>query len=404
MADNTHSRTIFNKDFTKQEPILEEGIARAIEIMKTGRLHRYNVAKGETSETSLLEKEFAEYIGRKYCAAFSSCGSSLYIALKCLGVRHGDRVLCNSFTLAPVPGAIENAGAEVVLVDITDNYTLDPEDLLRKIESSGAKYLMLSHMRGHISDMDKIVEICKSNNVKMVEDCAHTLGAKWAGRLTGTFGETGCFSTQTYKHMNSGEGGFLVTDDEDIIAQAILYSGSYMLYESHISRPPNKVFERYKKIIPNFSLRMSNLQAAILRPQLKNLDKNCQRWNDRYRLIEKMLKDTDHIYLPERPPQEEYVASSFQFTLTGISYAQAGHFLEECGERGVELKWFGWKEPKGFTSTFENWQYISMPQELSRTKKVLDFVFDFRLPLTFSLNDCSVIATVVKESLKEVVG
>ena len=259
-------------------------------------------------------------------------------------------------------------------------------------------------MRGHISDMDKIVEICKSNNVKMVEDCAHTLGAKWAGRLTGTFGETACFSTQTYKHMNSGEGGFLVTDDEDIIAQAILYSGSYMLYESHISRPPNKVFERYKKIIPNFSLRMSNLQAAILRPQLKILDKNCQRWNDRYRLIEKILKDTNHIYLPERPPREEYVASSFQFTLTGISYAQAGHFLEECGERGVELKWFGWKEPKGFTSTFENWQYISMPQELPRTKKVLDFLFDFRLPLTFSLDDCSVVAMVIKESLKEVVN
>jgi len=177
-----------------------------------------------------------------------------------------------------------------------------------------------------------------------------------------------------------------------------------MLYESHISRPPNKVFERYKKIIPNFSLRMSNLQAAILRPQLKILDKNCQRWNDRYRLIEKILKDTNHIYLPERPPREEYVASSFQFTLTGISYAQAGHFLEECGERGVELKWFGWKEPKGFTSTFENWQYISMPQELPRTKKVLDFLFDFRLPLTFSLDDCSVVAMVIKESLKEVVN
>ncbi|MCK5204614.1 MAG: DegT/DnrJ/EryC1/StrS family aminotransferase, partial [Desulfobacterales bacterium] len=100
------------------------------------------------------------------------------------------------------------------------------------------------------------------------------------------FGKIGCFSTQTYKHMNSGEGGLLVTNDDDIIAQAILYSGSYMLYDTHLSRPSLEVFEQYIKMIPNYSLRMTNLQAALLRPQLKDLDAQVARWNKRYQILE----------------------------------------------------------------------------------------------------------------------
>ena len=343
-------------------------------------------------------------MGRKYCAALNSCGSALYVALKCVGVRPGDKVLCNGFTLAPVPGAIVNAGAKPVLVEITDNYTIDPDDLEKKADASGAKYLMLSLMRGHLPDMHRIVDICGRKNLKMVEDCAHTLGAKWDGRLSGTFGHIACFSTQTYKHMNSGEGGLLVTDDDDMAAQAVLYSGSYMLYDTHLARPPLEVFERHKKTTPNFSLRMSNLQAAVLRPQLRDLETNCRRWNERYQVLEKEMQNIPHLVIPPRPPLEQYVASSMQFTLIHVSRRQVETFLSECKSHGVEIKWFGQEEPHGFTSTFESWQYLDSSQELPRTKKITGFLCDFRIPLTFSLDDCRTLAMVIRESLHSVVS
>jgi dTDP-4-amino-4,6-dideoxygalactose transaminase len=177
-------------------------------------------------------------------------------------------VLTSTFTLAPVPGAIAHAGAEPVLVETTRGYTTDLDDLESKAASSGARAFLISHMRGHITDLQAVRRICDAHDIVLVEDCAHTMGAKWSGRHTGTWGKIGCFSTQTYKHMNSGEGGLLVTDDDDVCARAILFSGSYMLYEQHLVRPPTEVFERWKYQTPNFSLRMSNHAAAMLRPQL----------------------------------------------------------------------------------------------------------------------------------------
>lgn len=404
MPVDENKHTVFSKEFTLQEPIPDEGIERAVELMKNGRLHRYNIAAGETSETSIFEKEIAEYFGKRYCAAFSSCGSSLYIALKCLGVKPGDTVLCNAFTLAPVPSAVENAGAHTLMVDINEDYTLDVEDLEKKAAASKAEYLMLSHMRGHISDMDRVVDICQKYNLKVVEDCAHTMGAKWGDRYSGTFFDIGCFSTQTYKHMNSGEGGLLITDDEDIAAKAVLYSGSYMLYETHLARPPLEVFEKYKKLIPNYSLRMSNLQAALLRPQLKNLAGNCGRWNERYRILESELKNTQHLFIPERPEKEKYAASSFQFSLPDFSTDKAEKFVEECALRGVEIKWFGRSEPKGFTATFESWKFLSLKHDLVKAGKILSTLCDFRIPLTFSLDDCRIVAAVIRESLEATVN
>jgi len=397
MKSKNSSPLMFHKESTKQESIPEEGISRAIELLRSGRLHRYNTGPNEESDVALLEKEFGEYLGMKYCAALSSCGSALYVALKCAGVKYGDRVLTNSFTLAPVPGAIANVGAEPFFVECTENYTIDLEDLDKKASKSGSRCLLLSHMRGHIADMDVISEIADRHGLCLIEDCAHTMGARWADRHAGTFGKIGCFSTQTYKHMNSGEGGLLVTNDEDIIAQAILYSGSYMFYEKHITRPSLEVFERYRKITPSLSLRMTNLQAALLRPQLRTLDSQVARWNERYSALEKELGRIDHIVVPKRHPKEHFAGSSLQFTLKDLTRKQAEEFVEECRHRGVEIKWFGWKEPHDYTSTFEHWQYISHIPDLPKAKQTLDFMCDLRVPLTFSIEDCETISTIIGE-------
>ena len=299
-----------------------------------------------------------------------------------------------------MPGAIENAGALPIFVEITKDYVADLVDLEEKAHESGAGYFLLSHMRGHIVDMDRVVDLCERLNIILIEDCAHTVGAHWDGKSTGTFGKVGCYSSQTYKHMNSGEGGLLVTDDDDLMAKAILYSGSYMLYERHISKPPMEVFEHHKKMIPNFSLRMSNLVAALIRPQLEALDRQCERWNRRYKLLASELSRMPQIYVPERPQKEGFVGSSLQFTLTGIEYQEMTTFIDTCAERGVEIKWFGAREPVAFTSSWESWQYIKERQELPQTRETLDFMCDFRIPLTFSMEDCTLVAAVIEQVLE----
>ena len=387
-------------DLTRQEPIPEAGVQAALALMQSGKLHRYGETGTALSEASALEAEFARELGVRYCVALNSCGAAMFVALRAAGVRAGDRVLSNCFTLAPVPGAIAHAGAQPVLVDVTDDYTIDLDDLDRKVATSGARTLLLSHMRGHLCDMDALYTICNRHGVQVIEDCAHTMGAGWAGRASGTWGRAGCFSLQSYKHANAGEGGLLVTDDEDLAAQAILLSGSYMLYRAHGARPADEAFERWKYQTPNFSMRMSNLAAAIARPQLGAvLADRCRRWNERYAWMADALAGIKRLRLPHRPPQEQFVASSIQFSLVDMSREQIAQVIAACAEHGVHIKWFGADEPVGFTSTWTHWRFFGEPQVLPRAERVLAGLCDMRLPLTLTRDDCEALCRVIRDAV-----
>lgn len=388
-------KLFFGKDLTLQEAIPEQAIAQAVAVMRSGRLHRYNVTKDDPGETALLEREYADWMGMKYCLACSSCGSSIYIALLAAGVKPGDTVLCNAYTLAPVPGAIYNAGAKPLFVEICEQHTIDLDDLERKAKLGLSRFLLLSHMRGHCADMDKIVSICRRHGLSLIEDSAHTMGASWNGRKSGSFGAAGCFSTQTYKHINSGEGGLLVTNDPDLMARAVIYSGSYMLYGLHIARPEPEAFEPVKLITPNFSSRMDNLRAAILRPQLRALDEQVRRWNERYKVLEDGLAQIPGLTCPKRQPQESYVGSSIQFNLYGQSPESIRNFLAAAQDMGVHLKWFGDTEPVGFTSSYKHWKYLSELADLPETTRILSTLCDMRVPLTLSLKDCRCIVEII---------
>lgn len=392
----------FTKSFTQQEPISEAAIERAVVVMRSGRLHRYNTAPGEESEAALLEREFAAYMGVPYCLACASGGYALHVALRAAGVGRGDAVLCNGFTLSPVPGAIDNAGGRPVLVEIDDNLKIDIADLKAKAASSGAKHLMLSHMRGHISDMDGVMAIAEEYGLAVIEDCAHTMGARWKGQLSGTFGKVACYSTQTYKHLNSGEGGLLTTSDSDLMARAVLHSGSYMLYGRHLAAPDEETFRQVRLDVPNYSGRMDNLRAAILREQLKDLDENCTRWNLRYGVLEQALQQIPGVKLPERPQHEAFVGSSIQFSVPGWDEGQIRRLVEAAAARGVEIKWFGDAEPQAFTSRFDSWRYIEPAVDLPATRHVLSTLCDMRVPLTFNEDDCREIGAVIEESIAAV--
>ncbi len=388
----------FTGSFTQQEPIPEAGIAAAMEVLRHGRLHRYNVAEGEAGETALLEQEFAAFTGARFCLAVTSGGYAMATALRAARVEPGDKVLSNAFTLAPVPGAIAAVGAEPVFVEVTEDLVLDLDDLERRIVDSDARCLLLSHMRGHICEMDRLMTLCHGHGVLVIEDCAHTMGAAWDGVPSGRHGTVGCYSTQTYKHMNSGEGGFLITDDADIMARAVMLSGSYMLYGRHLAGPPPEAFDHARYETPNMSGRMDNLRAAILRAQLPGLASQCARWNERYRAVEAGITGTPGLRTIPRAERESYVGSSIQFLLPGWDAAAIAEVLSSCAGRGVELKWFGAPEPVAFTSRYDSWRYAD-PVTLPRTDRILAGLIDMRIPLTFSLEDCRLIADIIRQEV-----
>lgn len=390
---------VLSRSLSEPTPIPPSGRAAAAEILEYGGLSRYGQAASGEDHASLLEAEFASWLGRRFAVAMSSGGATLFAALRCLDVQPGEPVLFNAFTLAPVPGAIGHAGALPVPVEITADYTIDCEDLVVKAQSSGARVLMLSHMRGHMADMDRVVAICRDLGLYLVEDCAHTLGAQWAGRGSGTFGVIGCFSTQSNKHINSGEGGILVTDDEDIAARSILLSGSYGFYDQHHSRPDPDVFDRWRGTTPNCSLRMPALAAALLRPQLSLVDVRARLWNERYAWLVSALDQMPRVWIPPRDDREQFVASSLQFNVRGFSGHCMRRFVAGAGARGVSLKWFGETQPAGFISSVAHWQYIDHSDALANTAAVLAGLCDMRIPLTLTAEECEVIASIIEEEL-----
>src|SRR6056297_2915216 len=205
------------------EPIPEAARAEIDRLLQSGDLFRYTAA--QDAPVSLLEQEFADVMGSKYALAVSSCSAALFLSLKALGLPHGARILIPGFTFAAVPSSVVHADCQPVLCEVGEDYRIDIADFTARLD--GISAVIVSHMRGHTSDMDAIMSLCAARDIPVIEDAAHSLGTTWAGRKIGTIGRVGCFSFQSYKLLNAGEGGILVTDDPDLVARAVIMSGAY---------------------------------------------------------------------------------------------------------------------------------------------------------------------------------
>merc|ERR1719231_1968627 len=160
--------------------------------------------------------------------------------------------------------------------------------------------------------MDRAYEIAEKYNLEVVEDCAHALGIQWRGEQLGKRARVACFSTQSAKMINSGEGGFLCTDDPEIAARAYCYAGCYeKLYLQHgPASPPAKYFESVKRETPNYSLRMSDLAAACVVPQVATMEERISVYNQRYTRIADQLSACPQIDVPALSPRVRPVCDS----------------------------------------------------------------------------------------------
>ncbi len=391
-------RGIDPADFTQLDPVPPEGIERAVAIMRTGKLFRYSGGRPEDSEVALLERDFAEYLGVRHALAVNSCTTAIELALAACGVEPGSKVLVPGFTFTAVPSAIVVLGAIPVLVECNEDYRLDIDDLRRKITPE-TQVLLLSHMRGHISEMDAIAQLCAVHGITLIEDAAHALGARWRGRQIGTFGKAGCFSFQSNKVINAGEGGILTTDDDEIIVKATYLSGAYEVnYKKHFTRSP--LFEEFAGRLPARNARMTNLTAAVARPQIGLLDEKGQRYRQIYAYLKRELTATNRIAFPQEYPHETRIPDSIQFKVPGYDATQMQTFIERVRESGLPLVGFGERDN---ARAFYNWRYLGedMP-ELPRTKKAIDNTCDMRLPSRLQEAHLDYIVAAVRSALHHV--
>ena len=380
------------------EPIPASAMAEIERLLSSGDLFRYTAPEG--SPVALLEGEFAELMGARYALAVASCSAALFLSLKALDLPRGAKVLIPAFTFAAVPSAVVHAECEPVLVEVGENYRVDMDDFAAKLPGAGA--VLISHMRGHTSDMDAILALCDAAGVPVVEDAAHSLGTMWHGRKIGTIGKIGCFSFQSYKLVNAGEGGMLITDDPELAARCVIMSGAY---EHNWKKHPGlqNSYMLWQNKLPLYNMRMQNLSAAVIRPQLPEVADRVAKGRAGHDRVAERLNQSAYLAVPPPLAPEERAPDSIQFNLTGDwSDSDARRFQAEAKRRGITVQIFGLSEDNA--RAFWNWQFLGETPDLPKTRAMLMRAGDVRLPTRLTDDELDFIAAAIFDAAQAVKG
>ena len=380
------------------EPIPSEAMAEVERLLTSGDLFRYTAPEG--APVALLEAEFAELLGSRYALAVSSCSAALFLSIKALDLPRCARILIPAFTFAAVPSAVVHADCIPVLCEVGQNFRIDMEDFARRLDSDGIDAVLISHMRGHTSDMDGIMALCDARGIPVIEDAAHSLGTVWSGRNIGTIGKVGCFSFQSYKLVNAGEGGILVTDDPELAARAVIMSGAY---EHNWKKHPGlqNSFHHWQNRLPLYNMRMQNLSAAVIRPQLPLVAGRVASGRRNHDYVADRLNGCTYFDVPPALPQEERAPDSLQFNLVGPwTDAEARSFQDSAKVRGIAVQIFGLSQDNA--RAFWNWQFLGDQPDMPQTRAMLMRACDLRLPARLQKADLDYIADALLAAVNDV--
>ncbi|WP_442920382.1 DegT/DnrJ/EryC1/StrS family aminotransferase [Marinovum sp. 1_MG-2023] len=380
------------------EPIPEAARAEIDRLLQSGDLFRYTAP--ENAPVSLLEAEFAEMMGVKYALAVSSCSAALFLSLKALGLPRDSKVLIPAFTFAAVPSAVVHAECRPVLCEVGDNYRIDMSDFAAKLDDVQA--VIISHMRGHTSDMDAIMALCNARSIPVIEDAAHSLGTTWNGQKIGTLGKIGCFSFQSYKMINAGEGGIMITNDAELVASAIIMSGAYE-HNWNKHSVLKDVFPAIQNTLPLYNLRMSNLSAAVIRPQLGHLERRVNDGRANHDHVAARLNTSPWMQVPDCLKPEDRAPDSIQFNLDGMDEGERRAFADAAAAMGVKVQIFGLSADNA--RAFWNWKFIpDLPADLPSTRAMLMRACDVRLPARLTRAECDFVADALITAADQVMG
>jgi 8-amino-3,8-dideoxy-alpha-D-manno-octulosonate transaminase len=240
----------------------EEEEQAVLEVIRSKRLFRYYGPTPGPSQVELLEEAYCQHMGVRFAVAVTSGTAALICALVGLGIGKGDEVIVPAYTWIASASAVVAVGAVPVMAEVDDSLTLDPEDMERKI-TPYTKAIIPVHMRGAPCQMDRILEVARRHNLKVLEDAAQANGGSYQGKQLGTWGDAGAFSLQFNKILTSGEGGIVITDQEAVWRRVVMYHDVIGGERNHIPEA---------EILPGVNYRMPELLGAVARVQLNRLD------------------------------------------------------------------------------------------------------------------------------------
>lgn len=268
----------------------EEFETKALEVLRSGW---YVLGK----EVSSFEEEFAAYTGGKHCIGLASGLDALWIAFRVLGIGKGDEVIVQGNTyIASVMGITIN-GATPVFVEPDEYFNIDASQIEEKITEK-TKAILVVHLYGQASDMDTIMETARKHNLRVVEDCAQSHGARFCGKMTGTFGDIGCFSFYPSKNLGAfGDGGAIVTDDSSIADDVRIFRN----YGSE---------KRYYNKVVGTNSRLDELQAGLLRVRLAHMQ---ELEEEKRKICSRYLAELCHpdIILPDTREEATHIWHQF---------------------------------------------------------------------------------------------
>ncbi len=319
------------------------------DVIQTGVLFRYGFdhARDGHWKAKTFEKEFSQRIGSKYCYLCSSGTAALTIALASCGIGAGDEVIVPPFTFIATIEAVLNLGAVPVFSEIDDTLCLDPYALSNAI-TDRTRAVLPVHMCGSMAKIDLIKNFCDKKGLKLIEDACQSIGGSFKGKSLGCFGNMGCFSFDPVKTITCGEGGAVVTDDENLYRIADSYADHG---HDHIGDDRGK--ETHPILGSNY--RISELNAAVGLAQLRKLNEILIKQKSHKRVLKEALNNCPHISFREIPDPEGDSATFLSFFLPDEQTARKA--IERLNQEGVD-GCFYWYD--------NNWHYFRQWDHLKK--------------------------------------
>ena len=375
--------------------VLPEDEAAALRAIRSHAYFRYDHRREQDTECGQLEAELCRYFDTRYALATSSGTTALALAIMAAGIPTGSLIACPGFTFVATPSAILLAGCRPFLVEVDENLHMDPADLRRRWTPE-IKAIMVVHMRGFAADLTRLTSFAAEMRVPLFEDVVPALGVELSGRRLGTFGIAGAFSTQSDKSLNSGEGGFLITDDRNLFARAVVLSGAY---EGRLRRhfPDGEPPIGSDLDLPLLSFRMDEIRAALLRSELPRLPIRLEAFHRNYTFVAEALHDLP-IAIRQPVAPGALLGEALIFRVPDADW-----FARALCAEGIDARNLG-SDRDANVRVFWNWRFLFGRQDvaaikamLPNTTRYLEQAVDVPLSSCLSRQDCDHLVTAVRK-------
>ncbi len=286
---------------------------------------------GTGVKTEQLEREFAAYQGTRHAVGTNSCTAALHLSLHALGIGPGDEVITTPITFVSTASSIVYTGAKPVFADVEpDTLCIDPACIEAAV-TERTQAIIPVHLYGQPCDMDRILDVARRHNLKVVSDCAHAIEAEYRGRKVGSFGDTACYSFYATKNMTAGNGGMLVTDDDNL-TQLVQSQRDHGMASGAWTRYQTGEFQEYPMVQLGFKYIMWDIPASIAIHQLRRIEQRHQKRLEAAAGYDEALKSlADHVELLKTRENIRHAHHLYIIKLRGVNRNKVAARMEKRG-------------------------------------------------------------------------